>query len=166
MLYVMYIHMKHVWRECSLLRMNAVMTLWLPSRLFWLGSQSQSQPLDSVGSRVRVRVDSRMWVSESESINWLLKNGSQSQSQSQITPVMSWYLLLGHKDDNLLRFAEKRLWLFDSRVDSLTLSRQLYQPLWYASIWCALVTLDLLITLGAPQVTRVILVGHIVDMSW
>ncbi len=31
------------------------------------------------------------------------------------------------------------------------------QPLWYASIWCALVTLDLLITLGAPQV---ILVGH------
>ncbi len=31
------------------------------------------------------------------------------------------------------------------------------QPLWYASIWCALVTLDLLITLGAPQV---IFVGH------
>ncbi len=31
------------------------------------------------------------------------------------------------------------------------------QPLWYASIWCALVTLYILITLGAPQV---ILVGH------
>ncbi len=36
----------------------------------------------------------------------------------------------------------------------------LSQPLWYASIWCALVKLDLLITLGAPQVTRVNLVGH------
>jgi hypothetical protein len=34
------------------------------------------------------------------------------------------------------------------------------QPLWYASIWCTMVTLNLLITLGAPQVTRVILVGH------
>jgi hypothetical protein len=34
------------------------------------------------------------------------------------------------------------------------------QPLRCGSIWCTLVTLDLLITLGAPQVTQVILVGH------
>jgi hypothetical protein len=102
-----------------------VMTLWLPSRLFWLGSQSQSQPRDSVCSGVRVRVDSRMWDSESESVHWLFKIGSQSQSQSQIAPVMSCDLWLGHNDDNLLRLAEKQLWLFDSRVDSLTLSRQL-----------------------------------------
>ncbi len=126
------------WRIKYTTHARGVMTLWLPSRLFWLGSQSQSQPLDSVCSGVRVRVDSRIWASESESVHWLFKNGSQSQSQSQITPVMSCDLWLGHKDDNLLRLAEKRLWLFDSRVDSLTLSRQLYILVPHAETlsWC------------------------------
>jgi hypothetical protein len=40
---------------------------------------------------------------------------------------------------------------------------EFYAGLWYALKWCPLVTLDLLIPLGAPQVTRVILVGHIMS---
>ncbi len=36
----------------------------------------------------------------------------------------------------------------------------LCQSLWYGSIWCTLVTLSLLATMGARQVSPVILVCH------